>query len=94
MIWLSTHTAHRIPMTRDDFCRAFAVTGKDLLLIESEPGFQKALVSELGAWIKRVPEVRNAVLVNALDASHKDQAVWMKRYEAMLGRDFLWPDEG
>jgi hypothetical protein len=33
------------------------------------------------------------VLANALDCNREDQAVWMKRYEGMIGRPFLWPDD-
>jgi len=51
------------------------------------------LVAERAAWIARVPDVRTAVLNNALNEKHPEQALWMKRYEAMIGKEFLWPDE-
>lgn len=71
----------------------FHVEQSELMMFWTEPGFSASVAAEMGPIIKNIPDVKHAVLVNALDRNREDQAVWMKRFEGMTGKKFLW-DEG
>lgn len=62
-----------------------------LARIRAEPGFFTAVATEITPWIQRIPDVRAALLANALNPKLENQWEWMKRYAEMTGQDFL-PD--
>jgi len=39
-----------------------------------------------------IPEIKRAILDNALNSKRDDQAEWMRRFEKMTGTRFLWPE--
>jgi len=61
--------------------------------MRAEPGFVDAVVREMGPWkVRGATDIKSAILNNALDPKRDDQWVWIKRYAAMVGADFL-PEE-
>jgi hypothetical protein len=63
------------------------------MLYWTEPAFATSVSAEMAPSIKRIPDVKGALLNNALDSKREDQWIWMKRFEAMTGKHFLPDDE-
>jgi hypothetical protein len=72
---------------------AMGLSPKELLEFMGEEGFWQAVASEKAGWRSRVPHIQEAIYKNAIDKEHKDQWVWMQRFERMTGLEFL-PHEG
>jgi len=62
---------------------------KELLAFLAEEGFWEAVTSEKHGWKSKAPHIQEAIYRNALDNEHKDQWIWMKRFEKMTGMTFL-----
>lgn len=65
------------------------LTVKELLGFVGEEGFWEAVLSEKQGWKSKAVNIQDAIYRNALDREHKDQWVWMQRFERMTGMTFL-----
>jgi len=65
------------------------LSAKELLEYVSEPGFWEAVLGERAGWKARAVHVMEAIYKNAIDREHKDQWLWMQRFERMVGIEFL-----
>ena len=70
-------------------CAALGLNAKELLSFFAEEGFWELVISEKQGWKSKAVHVQDAIYRNALDREHKDQWVWMQRFERMTGMSFL-----
>jgi len=70
-------------------CAAMHLSAKELLEFVGESGFWEAVAVEKAGWRSRAPHILEAIYKNAIDREHKDQWLWMQRFERMTGLEFL-----
>ena len=87
-----TPEAERDPKNEAGFCGVYLVDRQWPSVFRRSLEFQETMARALGPGRAQDLQVMNAVLENALNMKRDDQAVWMKRYEAMRGLALLWPD--
>lgn len=55
--------------------------------LHAEPGFLERVVHVMAPWLRRVGSIKEAIYLNALDPTRKDQRDWIEYYEDMLARE-------
>lgn len=55
--------------------------------LHAEPGFLERLVRVTAPWLRKVSHLKEAIYLNALDPTRKDQRDWIEYYEDMLARE-------